>query len=103
MMHGYCNGKEVVDTMENIQYCFEGTMKVSCSKCHLNHEYVFDGSDGDSIEQAMEEAMEEAGWSIKRMLCPNCYNPEDDEDVDEEYSTDTFDSLEDFEDMEEDE
>lgn len=58
--------------MNNIVYYrFSGVASVTCDSCNLCQEIKFSGTD-ESIEDAIENALERAGWSSG--TCPECTN-----------------------------
>jgi len=76
--------------MDNLQYCFEGTVKVICNHCHKSHELVFDGDEQSTLETAIEEALFTAGWDTKKLVCADCYDPleeplDEDDDLEDDY------------------
>lgn len=45
-------------------YSFDGMGPVRCSKCGFTHELVFSGTDLDTIDDAIDEALLEDGWDV---------------------------------------
>jgi hypothetical protein len=80
--------------MDTIQFCFEGTMKVTCNRCHKSHELVFDGDEQSTLGDAIEEALTTAGWHCRKIICPDCYDPLDSTlDADEIDEEDYFEDI----------
>jgi hypothetical protein len=73
-------------------YQFDGIGNVRCRKCKTVHEVAFDGTDLDTIEEAIDSALVEAGWDVYSGLCSNCYDPDELEkgDVFEDDELDTY-------------
>jgi len=82
----------------DIPYCFEGLAKPTCTKCNRSHEITFSGDEGTTPEAAIVESLTLDGWDAKRLICPECYDPNDDPiDEDEDSSDNEFDD--DFDDI----
>jgi len=76
--------------LESFSWDAMGTIR--CNKCGMVHELIFNGSDMDTFEDAIDEALREDGWDAEMCLCPDCRDQnyirkEVDEDAleDEEY------------------
>lgn len=93
--------------MDNIRYCYDGLMRVTCSVCHKTHEVSFSGSEETTIKAAIQEALFDVGWNARQMICPECYDSfaeangvledidDDNESTDEndDYTLDLFDDI----------
>jgi hypothetical protein len=83
--------------MKNLPiYCFEGTAKIICERCHTNHSLIFSGGDGETVSQAIEDALELEGWGSNPVLCPDCYQEYGGEPLVFDDEENELDDLDDF-------
>jgi hypothetical protein len=61
----------------DVEYVYEGTSKVSCTKCGFKHEVFFTGDNNFHPEEAIDLVLLEEGWEVGNMVCPNCYDASD--------------------------
>lgn len=74
-------------------YCFEGTAKVTCNKCGITQTFIFSGGDGDSIQGAIEDALLSENWHPNHMVCPDCYENLDEDELNNEEDISEEDSI----------
>lgn len=53
-----------------IEYQYSGSVTVCCERCDTCHDVKFEGVSDSSIEDAITEALEDAGWA--EGVCPQC-------------------------------
>lgn len=79
-------------------YSFDGMGPVRCSKCGFTHELVFSGTDMDTIDDAINQALLEDGWDVEACICPDCRDPNDIKREEEEDALEEdYDELDDYE------
>jgi len=93
--------------MRNYKYFFEGETVITCTHCGLVHTVSFSGKHPSSIESSIEDAIEEDGWGVASMTCPDCFDPLEEqrardqemEDLSEMDDYETYEAYEDYSDF----
>jgi len=53
-------------------YSFDGLASIRCNKCRTVHQVAFDGTDLDTVEDAIKNGLEESGWDSSGTICSSC-------------------------------
>lgn len=82
-----------------MEYVYEGTSRVKCSKCGFEHEVFFTGDDNFHPEEAITSSLIEDGWEVADMICPECNTDDymaEQREKDQMIDADYFDDYDDY-------